>query len=78
MLDLIDAEGSYSPETIAVMTVALDIACQYAANTIDRDEEDVRKKLALLILRHVQAGESDPARLAVLASSELIAGTRRK
>jgi hypothetical protein len=70
MLQLVKLERSYSPETIAVMTAAFDRVCQSLSRRMN-DNDDVRRAVALVILRHVDKGESDPVRLSDVAFCEL-------
>jgi hypothetical protein len=56
------------PETIAVMSAALHSACRSLSTRSGSDE--VRRTLALTILRGVDEGERDPTRLSDLASPE--------
>ena len=65
MLHLVKLDRSYSPETIAVMTAAFDRV--WGMN----DNDDVRRAVALVILRHVDQGESEPVRLSDVAFREL-------
>lgn len=53
----------YDPETVAVMTNALDHACSCLPAQF-RESEYMRKKLALHIIHQVDDGESNPDRLA--------------
>jgi hypothetical protein len=48
------------------MTDALDLACAMLPQDV-RENESLRRRLSLRILHDVDAGERDPARLAVLA-----------
>jgi hypothetical protein len=78
MMHLVEPRRVYPPETLAVMTAAFDQACQSlprALNGID----DVRKRLALIILRQVDRGEHDPILLSEIAYRELagLNGTHR-
>ena len=69
MLHLVQLDRTYSPETIAVMTAAFDRVCQSVSNWMNGND-DVKKTLALIILRHVDRGERDAERLAELAFHE--------
>jgi hypothetical protein len=60
-------DRSYGPETIAVMSVAIDKACQFISKDGSVDD---KKTLALIILRLVDQGECDPERLAETAFRE--------
>ena len=70
MLHVVKLDRSYSPETIAVMTAAFDRVCQSLSRRMN-DNDDVRRAVALVILRHVDQGESDPVRLSDVAFCEL-------
>ena len=75
MLHLVKLDRSYSPETIAAMTAAYDKVCQSLSTRINGNE-DVMQLLALIILRHVDQGESDPVRLSEVAFRELAGSDR--
>ena len=75
MLHLVKMSRSYSPETIAAMTAAYDRVCQSLSTRINGNE-DVMQSLALIILRHVDQGESYPARLSDVAFRELAGSAR--
>ena len=75
MLHLVQLDRSYSPEAVAVMTAAFDKVSQSVSKTMNGND-DVKKTLALIILRHVDRGERDPGRLAEIAFREWI-GTDR-
>jgi hypothetical protein len=57
----------YEPDSVRVMTDALDFACQMLPAPA-RESESVRRRLALSIMRELDAGERDPARLAAVAA----------
>jgi len=59
----------YCPETISVMKAALDKACRSVTEQMNGND-DIKKTLALIILRHVDRGERDPERLAETAFRE--------
>ena len=69
MLHLVDTNRTYDPETVAVMTAAFDTVCQ-SVSTRTAGHDDVRRRLALIILRHVDQGERDASRLSQLAFRE--------
>jgi hypothetical protein len=69
MLHLVQLNRSYCPETISVMTAAFDRVCQSITEQMNGDDV-IKKTLALIILRHVDAGERDPGRLAEKAFRE--------
>lgn len=75
MLHLIRVDRAYSPETIAVITAAFDRVCQSLSRRMN-DNEDVRRAVALAILRHVDQGEIDPVRLSDVAFRELAGSDR--
>jgi hypothetical protein len=52
------------------MTAAFDRICQSLSRRMN-DNDDVRRAVALVILRHVDQGESDPVRLSDVAFREL-------
>ena len=56
----------YEPDSVRVMADALDFACRMLPPPA-RERENVRRRLALSIMREVDAGENDPARLAASA-----------
>jgi len=60
----------YGPETIAAMSAALHSASQSLSTRSGSDE--ARRTLALTILRRVDEGERDPARLSDLAADGLV------
>ena len=70
MLHLVKTSRTYDPETVAVMTAAFDTVCGSLSNGMN-DNVYIKATLALLILRHVDQGERDPARLADVAYREL-------
>ena len=59
-------ERVYDPETLKVITAAFDDAHECLPAEF-RKSEHARRKLALLILRHVERGEHNPSRLAETA-----------
>jgi hypothetical protein len=69
MLHLVQTDRSYSPETIAVMGAAFNKVCQSISKRMN-GSDDVKKTLALIILRHVDRGECDAERLAEIAFRE--------
>jgi hypothetical protein len=72
MLDLVNTNRNYSPETVAVMTAAFDTVCQSLSTQISGNKA-LRESLALIILRHVDSGECDCMRLADIALRDLAA-----
>jgi hypothetical protein len=69
MLHLVQVDRCYDPETVSVMTAAFDVVCQLVSEQMNGND-DVKKTLALIILRHVDRGERDPGRLAETAFRE--------
>jgi hypothetical protein len=63
MLHFVNTVRTYDPETIAVMTAAFDRVCRSLSARMN-SHDDVKRTLALVILRHVDRGERDPDRLA--------------
>lgn len=70
MLHVVKPNRTYDPETVAVMTVAFNEACQSLSTRITRDD-DVKRRLAEAILRRVDQGERDPTIIATAAMSQL-------
>jgi hypothetical protein len=66
MLPFSDVKYVYDPETLKMMGSAFDTACQSFPPDL-KDHEGARRKLALLILRHMDRGERDATRLGDLA-----------
>lgn len=56
----------YEPDSVRVMTDALDLACGMLPKEV-RERESLRRRLALRIMHDVDAGERDAARLAAVA-----------
>lgn len=52
----------YDPDALKMMTTALDQACQSLPAGF-RDSERARRRLAFLIIRHVDGGERDASRI---------------
>jgi hypothetical protein len=71
MLRLVQAQRVYPPETIAAMTAAFDRVGEVIPN-----DDDMRRRLALLILRYVDRGVQDPRRLSERAFREFVATVR--
>jgi hypothetical protein len=63
MLSSHEIERVYGPDTLKTMTVAFDIAHRCLPVKF-KENDRTRRKLALLILRHIDRGEYDPVRLA--------------
>ena len=75
MLHLVETSRFYPPETVAVMTAAYERVCHFLSARI-KGNADVRQKLALIILRHIDEGEGDPKRLSDIAFCELTGSDR--
>ena len=69
MLHLVEPQRVYPPETTAAMTAAFDRLCASIPKSVNGD--DLRRQLALIILRHVDRGVQDPKRLSEMAFREL-------
>jgi hypothetical protein len=69
MLHLVQLDRSYSPETIVVMTAAFDRVCQSISKRMN-GSDDVKRTLALIILKHVDRGVCNAERLAEIAFRE--------
>jgi hypothetical protein len=61
-----DVKHVYDPETLKMMGAAFDTAWQSFPPDL-KDHERARRKLALLILRHMDRGERDATHLSDLA-----------
>ena len=59
-------ERVYGPDTLKIITAAFDNAHECLPVKFQKNDR-ARRKLALLILRHVERGEHDPVRLAETA-----------
>ena len=75
MWNVVKLNRSYGPEAVAVMTTAYDTVCRSLSPRMN-DNEDVKRTLALAILRLADQGMRDPILLAEAALREL-AGTDR-
>lgn len=69
MLHLVQPARSYSPGIVSAMTAAFDMVCQCVSKRL-RASDDVKKTLALIILRQVDRGECNAERLARTAFRE--------
>ena len=56
-------ERVYGPDSLKIMAVAFDNAHKSLPAKFQENDQ-ARRKLALLILRHIERGEYDPERLA--------------
>ncbi len=52
----------YDPDALKTMTTALDQACRSLLAGF-KDSERARRRLAFLVIRHVDDGEVDPSRI---------------
>jgi hypothetical protein len=77
MLHLVQTDRYYSPETVSVMTAAFDRDCQLISKPMN-DSADVKKMLALIILRLVDQGVREPERLAETAFREWTGADRSR
>jgi hypothetical protein len=75
MLHLVQPDRTYGPEIVAVMGAAFDRVCKLISNEMN-DNDAAKRTLALIILRLVDRGECDPARLAEIAFQQWT-GTHR-
>jgi hypothetical protein len=64
----------YGPDTLKVMGAAFDTAVQSIPPHL-QDHERARRRLALLIVRHMESGEPD-ANLGPLALLDFLRGTQ--
>ena len=69
MLHLVEPQRVYPPDTTAAMTAAFERRCASIPKSVNGD--DLRRQLALIILRHVDRGGQDPERLSEIAFREL-------
>ena len=58
--------GVYDPDTLKAMGAAFDTVCHAFPPDL-KEHEGARRRLALLILRHMDRGERDATRLSDLA-----------
>jgi hypothetical protein len=66
MLSSHDIERVYGPDTLKIMTAAFDNAHQCLPAKF-KENDHARRKLALLIMRHMERGEHNPVSLANVA-----------
>jgi hypothetical protein len=66
-----DVKQVYDPETLKIMGAAFDTAWQSFPPDL-KDHKRARRKLALLILRHMDRGEHDATRLSDLAMLDFL------
>jgi hypothetical protein len=67
MLRFVKTRRVYPPETIAAMDAAFDQIGAFIPRSVAGDGDDMRRQLALIILRHVDRGVQDPERLSEIA-----------
>ena len=61
-----DVKYVYDPEALKTMGAAFDTVCRAFPPDL-RDHEGARRRLALVIIRHMDRGERDATRLSELA-----------
>ena len=66
-----DIERAYGPDTLKIMTKAFDDALKRLPKKF-RESDRARRKLALLVLRHIGRGERDPVCLADLTALDFL------
>jgi hypothetical protein len=71
MIPLVGIRCVYDPATLTIMSSAFDRACDCLPLEF-KGSAQLRRKLALHIIRHVDDGESDPTRLADSAVLSLV------
>jgi hypothetical protein len=69
VLDIVGSDRVYPPEIVVAMSTAFDEVCRSVSVQINGDD-GLRRQLALIILKRVDEGERDPARLSELALKE--------
>ena len=69
MLQLVEPQRVYPPESTAAMTAAFERLCASIPKSVNGD--DLRRQLAFIILRHVDRGVQNPERLSEMAFREL-------
>jgi hypothetical protein len=69
VLHFVEPQRVYPPETTAAMIAAFGRLCASIPKAVNGD--DLRRQLALIILRHVDRGVQDPERLSEMAFREL-------
>lgn len=71
MLSSRDIERVYGPDSLKIMTTAFDNA--HGCLPIEfRGDDGARRKLALLVIRHMERGERNPVSLADLAMLDFL------
>jgi hypothetical protein len=68
VLHLVEPQRVYAPETLAAITAAFDQVCESIPKSVTGG--DLRRRLALTILRHVDRGAQEPERLSEMALRE--------
>jgi hypothetical protein len=71
MLSSHDIERVYGPDSLKIMTTAFDNA-HGCLPTQFRGDDRARRKLALLVIRHMERGERNPVSLADLAMLDFL------
>ncbi len=71
MFPFSDVIRIYDPDVLKVMAAALDRASQFLPADV-KDSERARRRLAFLIIRHVDDGEYDPSRISDLVVTEFL------
>jgi hypothetical protein len=70
LLLLVETHRVYPPDIVAAMAAAFDTVCQSLSARVSGND-DVRRQLARIILRHTDRGEQDPERHSERALREL-------
>jgi len=71
MLSSHNIERVYGPDTLKIMTAAFDNAHDCLPAKF-RENDHARRKLALLIIRHMERGERNPVSLANVAMLDFL------
>jgi hypothetical protein len=71
MLSSHNIERVYGPDTLKIMTTAFDNAHECLPAKF-KENDRARRKLALLIIRHMERGERNPVSLATVAVLDLL------
>ena len=75
MLGPVALDRSYDPALLAAMNEAFEKICHSVSSQMNGND-DVRKAVALAILKYTDLGETDPARLSELALKHLMGQDR--
>jgi hypothetical protein len=73
MLRLVPPDRNYEPATITLMTDVIETVCRSAPKLASGNDVAPREAVARAILRYIDQGERDRARLVELATRELAA-----